>query len=69
MYDREVDSLVDDLCVLAYGSSSLVLIDLFHSCLEYGIGDDWLKERFGSAQSMVGWFMEVSYLVDLCNHE
>ena len=22
---------------------------------------DWLKEIFGSAQSMVGWYVEVSY--------
>jgi len=26
-------------------------------------GVDWMKERFGSAQSMVGWFMEVLDLV------
>jgi len=32
-------------------------------------GGDWLKERFGSTQSMVGWFVEVSYLANLCNHE
>jgi len=24
---------------------------------------DWLKERFGSAMSMVGWYMEVLNLV------
>jgi len=24
---------------------------------------DWLKERFGSAQSMVGWYVEVPDLV------
>ena len=27
---------------------------------------DWLKERFGSAQSMVGWYMEVPDLVSIC---
>ena len=25
-------------------------------------GGDWLKERFGSAQSMVGWYMKVPEL-------
>ena len=29
-------------------------------------GGDWLKEIFGSTQSMVGWFMEVLGLVGFC---
>jgi len=28
-------------------------------------GGDWLKEIFGLAQSMVGWYMEVPNLVEL----
>jgi len=27
---------------------------------------DWLKERFGSSQSMVGWYVEVPNLVGIC---
>ena len=27
---------------------------------------DWLKERFGLAMSMVGWYVVVPYLVGLC---
>ena len=29
-------------------------------------GDDWIKERFGSTQSMVGWYVEVLDLVVFC---
>jgi len=29
-------------------------------------GGDWLKERFGSTQSMVKWYVEVPHLVDFC---
>jgi len=29
-------------------------------------GGVWLKERFGSTQSMVGWYMEVLDLVGIC---
>jgi len=31
-------------------------------------GANWMKEIFGSAQSRVGWFMEVPDLVGLCIH-
>jgi len=29
-------------------------------------GGEWLKERFGSAQSMVKWYVEVPDLVGFC---
>ncbi len=29
-------------------------------------GGDWLKERFGSTQSMFGWYVEVPGLVGFC---
>ena len=29
------------------------------------VGDDWLKEKFGSTQSMVGWYVEIPDLVGI----
>lgn len=41
--------------------SSIFVLGIWH-------GGDWLKERFGSSQSMVGWFVEFLDLVSLCIH-
>jgi len=43
----------------------LGLVVLLDPTFMFGIwhGGDWLKERFGSAMSMVGWYMEVLKLV------
>jgi len=42
MYNHEVESLIDELRWIAYGSPGLVLTNVFyeipHSCLEYGMG-------------------------------
>jgi len=45
--------LEEDFCFVV---SPTFMLGIYHNC-------DWMKERFGLAQSMVDWYMEVLDLV------